>query len=70
VNWREGLREVGSVIALFFIGVFLMPVLLLFLLIFFGGASRNKCGDCGATNSYKSSQCWHCKAPLTPSYNR
>ena len=69
MSWRDIVGEIGSVIAYFFVSIFLLPVVLLFMLIFFGGTSRNKCGDCGATNSYKSSQCWHCKAPLGAKYD-
>jgi len=65
---REGFRKVGSLIALFFIGLFVLPVSLLYMIIWMCGTSRNKCRDCGATNSYKSSQCWSCKAPLGPVY--
>jgi predicted amidophosphoribosyltransferase len=70
VSWIDGIRQTGSMIALFFMMIFVMPLVFLVMLFWFGGTSRNKCGDCGARNGYKSSQCWHCKAPLTPVYNR
>lgn len=66
---KDALETVWSGVMLFFFVLFLLPVVLPIMVFWFGGTSRNKCGDCGAKNSYKSSTCWHCEAPLRPNYN-